>query len=225
MLIFDIETYHREDEQYLNYRMGNFKAPSTWKDPDKIANNIAEQKVKAKSKMALSAMTGKITLIGMLQESTPAQCESTPLGGMHLIQLGMTDERSEEDMLLIFWNLVKAALLSGEKIVSYNGKKFDLPYAFQRSVILGIGMSIPVNIDRLLYKYSNENHVDLFQVMGEEGGLVDWSYLTGSTDSLEKDGLKILSWYAKGEYAKIKDKNTIDLFQTYELYKRVIRWI
>lgn len=227
MICTDIETYQDDlDPAYLAWKTSNISAPSNYKDPAKIEAYIQEEKIKQMKQFALNPLTGKIILIGLLSDNADV-IEKTPFGWQDvegqnekILQL----EGNEKDILDKFWKVLTVhSMNDGEHIVSYNGKQFDLPFIIHRSTILNI--STPrIIVSKLLNRYNHDPHLDLFNWFGS-GSLVEWSYRLGLSDSLVRDGDKIGGWYESGQMQMIKIKNTIDLFQTFAIYKRVKQWV
>lgn len=237
MIVLDIECVKTDNENFLKYKVGNISAPSTYKDPEKIEKYIAEGQKKAYSKAALSPLTGKIILIGMLISTTEEEVENqaitkTEIGNVLVNFYEVNDTFNEPDMLSLFWaDLANLWDNGNAPLVTYNGKSFDVPYLIQRSIINGI--TLPPHLptmDELLYKYNNRHHVDLFHTLnpnhGNYSSLNEWSFLTGDSNILESNQASdIAEWYEKGEFDKIKQKNTEDLFKSYFLYNKVKQWI
>ena len=226
-LFFDIETYKDiSDEGYIAWKTAGISAPSNYKDPIKIAENIAQQKSEMMDKFALSPLTGKVILIGCLTDVKLSDWMGEPTHQFNNKKYWVVQLIGEEkEMLAKFWDMLRLqALQAGDHLVSYNGKQFDLPFLLHRSAILNIKPSQRIIIPKLLSKYQHEPHLDLFNWFGS-GSLVEWSYKLGISNSLERDGGKIGGWYEAGQMDIIKQKNSIDLFQTAEIYERVKSWL
>lgn len=69
MKFFDIETKPLPESECELF-MPEFEAPSNYKDPEKIAANIAEQRAKWMERAALSPLTGKVLAIGIKDSET-----------------------------------------------------------------------------------------------------------------------------------------------------------
>ena len=66
-LVLDIETAPLAESELI---FPEFSAPSNYKDAEKIAANIAEQRIKFVERAALSATSGKILAIGVMDPIT-----------------------------------------------------------------------------------------------------------------------------------------------------------
>lgn len=227
MITFDIETYKDvSDDNYVAWKTAGISAPSNYKDPEKIAQNIADQKVDMLNKFALSPLTGKIILIGCLidkQPELPFEFTKYNIAGKDVFYTAFDDE--EKDMLTKFWMLVGWNNLQlGGDMLSFNGKAFDLPFLLNRSAILDVKPPMKISMQKHLSKYQHQPHLDLYNWFGS-GSLVEWSYRFGISSSLQRDGDKIGGWYEANQMNLIKDKNMIDLAQTNAIYQRIKDWL
>jgi predicted PolB exonuclease-like 3'-5' exonuclease len=120
-LYFDCETAPLSEAELLA-SMPEFLPPGNYKDPDKIAANLAEQRKRWISEAALSAVTGQILCIGTLRG-----------GEFHLWK-----RESEEELIFEFLAFLKTEIQSGTRIVGFCCKSFDLPYLVRRAWRYGI---------------------------------------------------------------------------------------
>ena len=122
------------------------------KDAAKIAEKEAAARAEQIEKMALSPLWGRVCAwVGAEDaETVHAEC--------------LTAETDDEEA-----RIVEEAFrtLSKGRIVTYNGKAFDLPFIYRRAVLLGIDpreFGMPTLAD-LTSKYSSENrHIDIMVV-------------------------------------------------------------
>lgn len=114
-IVFDIETGPRPDTEISNL-IPAFEAPKNYKDPDKIAAYISEERAAWLEKAALSAITGQILAIGFRE------------GGQNNIISG-----DEKVMLQAFWQSAEDAARQGKRLVGFNIDRFDLPFLVRRS--------------------------------------------------------------------------------------------
>ena len=120
--VFDVETSPETDER-LALAEPEFTAPSNWKDPAKIAENIAEQRAKWRERAALDPMTGRVLAIGSMDEVT--------------IVLDHGENR-ETDIIGNFFRDYERHASCGERMVGFNIHGFDLPFIVRRAFLLGI---------------------------------------------------------------------------------------
>lgn len=85
--------------------------------------------VKAMNKAALSAATGRVLAIGVLDTSITS--------GPNVAAVFSKNE-GEAKAIARFWQICDAARESKTNMVGLNIKKFDLPFLIQRSAILGV---------------------------------------------------------------------------------------
>lgn len=117
MMVFDIETRAKSLEWVkANGLMPSFKAPSNYKDPDKIAAKEAEHETDVMSRAALDPVLSEILAIGYIKD------------GKKVILWG--DERK---MLEAFWAEVRKVVNSYGKLIGFNIVGFDLPFLIRRS--------------------------------------------------------------------------------------------
>jgi predicted PolB exonuclease-like 3'-5' exonuclease len=140
-LIFDIETGPESDE-VLAVMEPEFSAPSNYKDPAKIAQNIEEQRESWRARAALCATTGRVLAIGMMDAEI----------GIRLL----TPDNSEAELISEFW---KAAAPDGKLryLVGFNSNRFDIPFLVRRSYKLGVRVPYGVTNGR----YLNPRFVDI----------------------------------------------------------------
>jgi DNA polymerase elongation subunit (family B) len=121
-LVFDIETLALPDEQLAGIPL-DIQAPANYKDPAKIRDYIDAARIKWKEDAALSAITGRVAMIGTYAQPSQRLCVDVAEG------IGQ-----ERQIIADFWEKVATA----RYLIGWNIKGFDLPFIIQRSHILGI---------------------------------------------------------------------------------------
>lgn len=116
----DIETAAQPLE-LIGHLKPTFNAPANYKDPLKIAENIAGQERKWIEDAALSPLTGRVLLIGV-----------KPFGAAPVILEG-----DETTILQQFWQMVGYAA-EFEQWYGHHIHGFDLPFIIKRSWLHGI---------------------------------------------------------------------------------------
>lgn len=139
MTIFDLETSALPDAQ-LELVKPEFKPAANLRDPDKIKASIAEKESAWRERAALDAKTAQILAIGLLDEDHGTRILTGP----------------EPAMLEVLWE----CWMQGERLVGFACKHFDMPMAWQRSVILGV--KLPK--DLMSGRYWNPRVIDLQEV-------------------------------------------------------------
>lgn len=118
------------------------KAPSNYKDPEKIAAYVKEETAARVAAAGLDLDLARITAVGLCEDG---HCD------IHLCQ-------SEEEERAVLGTLAAELLNTPDyRLFTYGGFRFDLPLLMRRARYLGVKMP-KINIDR--YK---SNHVDLLQ--------------------------------------------------------------
>lgn len=122
MIYFDIET--GPDANALEFADVP-QAPANYKDPAKIAEYVAEKRKEQVKSAALSPLTGKVLVIGLLVDDSrePRYFEG-----------------NEADLLADFWLYYNETRQRGEsqEWVGFNCKSFDWPFLAKRSLKHGI---------------------------------------------------------------------------------------
>jgi len=204
-LVFDIETVGKPFEKLEKG------------DQDYLLNNLesgAEEK-DAKLRTALHPIYGFVTYIGMLNPDTgkgkvigTADKKYKPENKDFVYE----NCQDEKELLEKFWQI--ASLY--EQFVSYNGRKFDVPYLVFRSLVNKV--TIPVDIN-------GTGHVDLQVCLRPYGTraykLEAISKALGVTNPKEKgvSGLHVSRLYEEKKYQEIIDYVARDAVSTTELYR------
>jgi predicted PolB exonuclease-like 3'-5' exonuclease len=126
MHILDIETIALPDDQLAALKPV-FEPPSNYKDPAKIADNLAAQEAKWREQAALSALTGRVAIIGLMDNL-----------GTFVADVA-NEPGHEADILRNFWRDY-----GQHHVLGWNIKGFDIPFLVQRSWIHGI--RVPDNV-------------------------------------------------------------------------------
>ena len=134
MFVFDIETGPLADTEALAAMIPPFDPAEVktgnLKDPEKIAAKISEAESAhyetGLAKAALSAMTGEVLAIGLLDDD-PHDPRERP----HV--LTVTPSYTETDLLWEFWDWIADMLADGKRVVGHNLFGFDLPFLIRRS--------------------------------------------------------------------------------------------
>lgn len=203
LIAFDIETADNQSEYNETY-LETLKHKGL-KDPDKVAKDLAEKR----EKFALSPITGKVICVGFMSQA-----------GTKIFK---TDTCSEGDLLLKVWEEFEDLLANNNKIISFNGLLFDIPFLIQRSLLLGIPVDKNM-ADLLLRKYNNPFHIDLRTYL-TEGSLKVLSHIAFNNSLEDPNGGDIKEFYLKGDWEAIEKKNIADLAGTLALGKLLFQGI
>lgn len=151
-LCFDLETVALP--QAADYvpppDLDSVAAPGTWKDPVKIADEIARKRVAleaeyvtAVQRAALDWNLGRIVAIGTAIDGGPAQVTVCH------------DEDQERQALMAFW-----ALAQRQRLIGFNARSFDAPYLIQRSRYLDVPYT-----ELNLARYGRGDIIDLREIL------------------------------------------------------------
>lgn len=119
---FDIETGPLPDDK-LRDSMPEFSAPPNWKDADKIAANIEEQRAKWIERAALSPTSGRILAIGYADDDGKPTINA---------------DADEASLIVDFFACARIASGGVGHLVGFNIFGFDLPFIVRRAWMLGI---------------------------------------------------------------------------------------
>lgn len=156
MYVIDIETMpHVEKIELLpepDVKLGNTK------DPQKIEAKKKEAKQKQIDEMALNSLFGVVCCICVY--------------GGESFKIKIT---GTEDVILryFFANFLKT---KEEKIITYNGINFDIPFIYKRAIINNIIPTIPLS--NWIKRYSTFPHCDIMQVWS------NWGYKNESLNTM-----------------------------------------
>lgn len=146
-IAFDIETIRNEAMiQHLpipDVKTGNLK------DLNKINAKVQEAKEQQIERMALSPIYGKICAWSAADSYGNCYTEC------------IKDFSEQEEVRIIIQAFKK---LSGKRVITFNGKNFDLPFLYSRAVIYQIdpGLFDMPTLSEILRK--NDKHVDVMEL-------------------------------------------------------------
>lgn len=204
VVVLDIETVGAVSNEMRDYLIDKLKAPGNVKDPEKIKRSIAEKAAAIDEKAALSPLTGEVAIVGLAySDSSHVEVISAKDGG---------EERLLVTLILRLGSLRADGPLT---LVTYNGKRFDLPFLAARAAIRGI--FFPVG-SRLPSAYSRE-HIDLYDVLGE-GSLEQWAIALGMPRK-KIPGAEIPRLIQDGKWEEAEEHCLEDIKVTLALYNKV----
>lgn len=135
-------------------------------------------------------------------------------------------QRSEHDILAGFWQLIDR---HRPRVVSWNGRGFDVPVLKQRSLVHGLQAREWHRTEPRFgydYRYNPSWHCDLMDLLGDTGasarlGLHETAIAVGLPGKLDGNGAQITARVAAGQYDRIDWYCEGDVLNTYGLY---LRW-
>lgn len=212
-LVFDIETtgvdfdqLDAETQQYLLKRADT---------PEKVA--------KVKEELNLYPLTGEIVAIGLVDVATQRgsvyyQAPGKTVapfeeGGTHYVA------GSEAECLQRFW----ADVMDADRIITFNGRAFDAPWIFLRSLVHGVTATRNLMPPR----YSTNFHVDLADQLAFYGAvrhyaLAFWCKTLGIPSSkTDVSGKDVPQLFRNGEHERIARYCIADVRATRTLF---LKW-
>lgn len=210
-------------------------------------DSAAKEQV-AHDRLALSALTGEIVLVGMLNPRTggkhlhvrwpPSHPMGMPILPIPTVTVDLTfgnleeavGEREVGSRCVVVWpdeaSLLEAFwhdLAHYDQIISFNGRAFDGPYLMHRSLILGV----PVGRDLVPNRY-HDSHLDLMDRLSCYGATRDrysldfWCRRLGIPSPKDGgvNGADVERLWREGKLAELCRYNAGDLTATAALFQK-----
>lgn len=200
-IAFDIETM--PDVAQINNLPEPDVATGNLKDPEKIAAKVAEAKKEQIGRMALSPLTGEIASAAFFSNNR----QDVVFGELQILEAT--------------WQHI----MDGNKLVTFNGKSFDVPFVFKRGIIHGLKWATIPNMKRYVDKYRAVQHIDVMEewcAFGERIKLGTLSQLLLGQTKLDFDFAETPELLKTEEgRAKIAEYNIQDAYLTYRLAERM----
>lgn len=215
----DIETVPTEAALAMPYPEADRDPPNTMSKPDTIKAWRVADEAKWHAERAgvcsLSPRLGRVLCIGM---SLPCS------DGQQLVTLTAPTEADEPGILRQFW---EAVALHHGRVVTFNGRTFDLRWIVLRSLALRIAPSIPgttVGSWFARYRYDG-THTDVRDWLTNwderaTGTLADWCAFAGVAYENSHSGADVYDLYRAGKFSEIAAKCRIDVAATQALYEK-----
>ena len=108
-------------------------------------------------------------------------------------------------------------------LITWNGKHFDIPVIWKRSIIFRIPFLSFQYYLKLTHKYNNDAHIDL-QLIWNQGGygsMADCAKTLGIKHKEIMTGADVYDAWKNKEYDKIKAYNMEDVQTLYHIAKRI----
>lgn len=135
----------------------------------------------------------------------------------------------EDELLKFFWDNLRGYGRIRPKLVTFNGKNYDLPILIRRTQLQGMGNYIPNNIDDYLNLYKTDYHIDLYQTLRISERLTKYTpkslefyaELFGCKSEKFGDGSQIYEWYKKDDWDSIRKHLQSDMDLLVELHQKL----
>lgn len=218
-IVFDIETVGFDIDN-LSESQQEFLLRYAEKEHD---DHIKKEKTEeAERYLSLYPFTAKILSIGLLNTKTEGALilynsdeeEIWTIDKKNVTYKGL----NETQLLKSFWDYITKS----DKIITFNGRNFDIPFLMLRSAMLNIKPSINLISNR----YNITHHIDLldqftFYGITRKFNLDFYCHAFGITSPKSKGitGMEIKELYKAGKIKDIAVYCSEDIKATFELYK------
>lgn len=217
-IILDIETVGFEMES-LSESQQEFLLRYAEKENDP---EIKKEKIEETHRyLSLYPFTAKVLTIGLLNTQTQG---SLVLYNTEKREEWESDKNNkylgidEKELLRLFWSYIQKT----DRVITFNGRNFDIPFLMIRSALLNIKPSVNLITNR----FNITKHIDLldqftFYGINKKFNLDFYCYSFGikSPKSRGISGMEIKELYKAGKLKEIAVYCGDDIRATYELYK------
>jgi len=214
-LVLDIETVGAElsDEE--------------WEYLVRRESEIPEEEREVVARRDNGASLAKVKVM-YLADGDGERTEALPLNGeeytVQFVRYGLSSgiEEAEREIIREVWyTLTKVR----GRLVTYNGRRFDLPFLMLRSLVL----DLPISKYHLGNRFDYTGHIDVMDVLSFHGlgrfSSLDFvcRRLGISTPKGNMDGSEVEEYFKEGRYDDIATYNFYDVWATTAVYDRVLR--
>jgi predicted PolB exonuclease-like 3'-5' exonuclease len=211
-LILDIETIPNQHIPAPVFDESTVALGNT-KDPEKIALKIIEA-----GQAFDEGLTKKMSIEHDL-------CEIVSLGVIEVSRIGEI-----ENLDTFYYNDGDAAIvqkfrelfLSDRTLITWGGKRFDIPVLWKRSMFHGKLFTDALSIQDLTTPWRNNRHIDLMLIFnaGGMGKLSEACKFLGLECKVGMDGSMVYNAFKEGREKDIRAYNLSDCMSTYLVAKR-----
>lgn len=218
-IVFDIETVGFELKNLAESQQ-EFLLRYAEKETD--VNVKTQKREEAERYLSLYPFTSKIISIGLLNTESEGtlifyaseEVEEWEAEGKGIKYRGLP----ETELLKLFWNYISKT----DKVITFNGRSFDIPFLMLRSAMLNIKPSVNLIHNR----YNITHHIDLldqftFYGITRKFNLDFYCHAFGITSPKSKgiSGMEVKELYKAGKVKDIAVYCGEDVKATYELFK------
>ena len=196
----------------------------------RATDNLSEQETYLhgiQQSLGLSPFTGQIVAIGVYdieRNEGVVYHHDEVFGKEQDVGVFVYRSRSEKEMLEDFWDGVKEY----DTLVTFNGRRFDVPYLMIRSMVHGVIPSRNFAEHRYLSQQKEVHHVDVLDQLTFYGVLQKRPSLhqccrAFGIESPIRDGVggeDVAELFLQKKFRDIADHNTRDIIATTELYQK-----
>ena len=225
-LVFDIETI---GDNFDGYDSLTKEVLLHGIDRETLSQEEYElRSAEVKEKLGLSALTGQIVAISVLQHETNKGAVYYQAPGQPAVE---TEEdgilyrpMGEKEILEKFWHCAARC----DEFVTFNGRGFDVPFIMTRSAVHGIRPCKNLLSNRYLSLQRECRHVDLMDQLTYYGAI--WkgvklhlccnAFGIPTPKSEGVDGGQVQKMFSQGRFMDIARYNMADVYATCELYRK-----
>lgn len=222
-LIVDIET---KGEEWGKLPGISRAALTQWIEKGAYPEEEKRRKLEqVRSRLALSPFTGSIISLAVydVERQNGAVYFVSDTSGEHFTVDGFAcKQRTETEILEDFWEGAN----SYDVFVTFNGRSFQLPFLYHRSVVCGVRPTVTIARQRYLTKQSLPYHVDLLDEFTFYGDLPHRPSLQllcgayGVENASILGGEEIEAAFTEGRFRTIAEKNMGDVLAIHGLYEK-----
>ncbi len=223
-IVFDIETVGTAWDE-LDAPTRDYLITRTSRKLVRDSGSAGSAEAIAKEALGLSPGTGRVICIALVNLESDQGAVLYEGNGPGWLDTAAGQTRvyrgDEAGILREFWQLLERY----GRVVTYNGRAFDLPFAYVRSALHGIRPSRQL----LANRYSMADHCDLAEVLTffgaaqERFSLDYWCRRFGITSPKEGglDGSHVGQFYSEGRIDEIAEYCLRDSRATGELFRKI----
>jgi DNA polymerase elongation subunit (family B) len=234
VIAFDIETMvdealYQAFSPPIECKTGNLK------DPVKIAEKIAEAKAAQREMAALNPQLARVISAHFAEHTIKG---NVPTNGRELVtssifMLPPSPEHTSSDREASMLQTVWLTLRDADRVVTFNGASFDIPFLMRRSLLLGVRPCASLETHKYRVTDGKSNHVDTRRVLTETqpgSGIADFipgdlnywaSVLLGDTSPDELSPEEIAECWRAGNTARIAKYGERDARIAFEIYRKL----
>jgi predicted PolB exonuclease-like 3'-5' exonuclease len=206
------------------------QAPKNYKKPEAIADYVErefynqlqvskEKFTKEVSEMGLHPLTGRVCCISYFVTNSNLVTQYPKIVSYYGADETDIIGKFIQDMMNIMNTNMKVV-----RIITYNGKSFDLPYLMIRTLVNEL--HFPFVHDEYFRRYSRSHHFDIYEFLtsslsSRRGRLKDFALLFRCKNQVVGDGSEVQGLIDANNYERIVEHCESNVSATAELYSKL----
>jgi len=175
------------------------------------------------------ALFHRVVAIGVVEARIEAEAGGQETYRVTACRCGGGSDWEEERLLKAFWRYLAT---EPSRVVTWNGRGFDLPVLTQRSLLHGVSARAwftgGTGRDGYRARYADEDHCDLMDALSGRGactklGLDEAARAVGCPGKLDGDGSQVETLIDAGEIERVRRYCQTDVLNLFCLYVRYAR--